>query len=403
MIRIPARVFRIGVLLVSLFVGLGQLGRIEIGVLHALYLHDLLLIGLIFLAWIDGRSLLTAQSVRTRPVIVACGSVLGYIFCTSLLFFWQTPGHLLTLVLYLLRIVTIVLFGMLVLGLKKDRILSSKEVTLIGIACSLLITMAGFVQYLFIPDTRDLALLGWDDHYYRLISTIFDPGFTGMLVTLGILLTLWAFHKEFLQASLSVFLLVFQTTAVLLTYSRASYLSFAVGVMVFAFASRRWRILLILPVFLGAVFFLPRPGGEGVRLERSASIVARIQSNESVFDNLTVLSTLFGKGWYSEKLVTPTTNRDGVVLPNHSSAPENSYVFLFQSFGLVGIVLLLWMLYQVFKTTHLDTLTVSGIWAISVHALFTNTWFYALVLVVFALIMARNEPRAQKLSRSLQS
>src|SRR3989344_442832 len=53
------------------------------------------------------------------------------------------------------------------------------------VAGSIWMGVVGLFQYWLIPDMRFLAILGWDDHYFRLVSTQFDPNFTGLLLVLG--------------------------------------------------------------------------------------------------------------------------------------------------------------------------------------------------------------------------
>ncbi|MDZ7586275.1 MAG: hypothetical protein U0946_00850, partial [Patescibacteria group bacterium] len=46
-----------------------------------------------------------------------------------------------------------------------------------------------WAQYLFLPDTRFLLKFGWDEHYYRMIGTVLDPNYLGiMLGIIGIYL-----------------------------------------------------------------------------------------------------------------------------------------------------------------------------------------------------------------------
>ncbi len=55
------------------------------------------------------------------------------------------------------------------------------------------VAFAGLLQYLFLPDVSFLSALNWDNHYFRLVSTFFDPGFTGAILVLG---TIFLYLKQ---------------------------------------------------------------------------------------------------------------------------------------------------------------------------------------------------------------
>ena len=60
----------------------------------------------------------------------------------------------------------------------------------------------GFIQYFFYPDLRNLYYLGWDPHYYRIVSTILDPNFCGILFALGVFLSLYLYSQKKLKVFL---------------------------------------------------------------------------------------------------------------------------------------------------------------------------------------------------------
>ncbi|PIY79331.1 MAG: hypothetical protein COY81_02855, partial [Candidatus Pacebacteria bacterium CG_4_10_14_0_8_um_filter_43_12] len=79
------------------------------------------------------------------------------------------------------------------------------------------------VQYLLLPDTRYLYLFGWDDHYYRLIGPLLDPNLSGILFVLtSWLIVAW---RKLLPKAIVVSLLMMTILAIVLSYSRATYLS----------------------------------------------------------------------------------------------------------------------------------------------------------------------------------
>ncbi|MBU1110279.1 O-antigen ligase family protein [Patescibacteria group bacterium] len=49
-------------------------------------------------------------------------------------------------------------------------------------------SLLGLVQFLLFPDFSKYIQHGWDPHYYRLLSTFFDPNFAGIFLILGFVL-----------------------------------------------------------------------------------------------------------------------------------------------------------------------------------------------------------------------
>jgi hypothetical protein len=143
----------------------------------------------------------------------------------------------------------------------------------------------------------------------------------------------------------------------------------------------------------GLLFLLPRPGGEGVKLLRTASITARIDSMTSSVTDFTPVEVLIGKGWYNKKVSEPTSRMGEFVLPNHSSAPENSYLFVFNSLGLVGVVLWGMLMFGTLHVLSFEKETTTVFLAVGVHALFTNTFFHPFILLILVVITAKNAVR----------
>lgn len=428
---------------------LGQFGRFELSGGRAIYMHDialLLFVGSTALLNWKGILQLLASTPDTQEMVGKKQSqefikkehkdkpfpeqpsvltwlskdrflffaFLGFNFVVvlnSVFFFQDQPTHLLTGLLYLIRFDTIIAFGVGAFSLLKSNVFTKQEVNQ-TLTVSLIATATlGFAQYFLFPDTRQLVLLGWDDHYYRMIGTIFDPGFLGIILAISSLLFLSQLANQ--QTSLSQRLMslwlklanyplsqlpsnlatyasfLLFTLALLLTYSRASYVAFAVGVMLIALSQRSIRALLIIPLFAASIFLLPRPGGEGVNLARTASIHARIESNQQAVNTFSATNILFGQGWYHTKANKPVTIMNGEEIPNHSSAPENSFIFIFSSLGIVGLAFWLGMLGSLFllvgPTSSEGTLLV----AVGVHALFSNTLFHPFVLILLAVITAK--------------
>ncbi len=377
-------------------IALGQLGRFELGSSRALYFHDVALAvgALVFL--VDRFSVLKEKmrSSLLGKVFIALNL---WILATSLLHFSSDQTQFLSVGLYLVRFDVMCTFGVLLSDLRSRKILHQYELKwwLVSVLSS--IAILGLIQYGIYPDTRDFKLLGWDDHYYRLISTLFDPGFTGILLTIGAIVSLGfviATQRSSWKSIVGVATFCISFVALLLTYSRASYLAFLIALVFFALRTKKYLTLVLLPLFVMCIFLLPRPGGEGVKLERTASVVARIDSVNDSFSEFSFSNVLIGKGWYWKKQVQPTSIVGDQTVPNHSSAPENSFVFVFSSLGIIGLLLCGSIVFLLLQRSAFSVEVTTIMLAVSVHALFTNTFFYPFILIVLAVVMVKNEPKS---------
>lgn len=250
----------------------------------------------------------------------------------------------------------------------------------------------GIVQYFLYPNLRNLYYLGWDPHLYRLFSTLFDPNFTGIVLVLTILLGvhLWvegshAFKKR--SSQLLILAIVTTLMALILTYSRSSYLSFIVGFIVLSkrFISWRWIVGGIL-VFVLILYMLPRTYGEGVRLERTSTIFSRIEGYQSAFTiirNHPLIGVGFNSYRYAQRQMgyLPADDWEDV---HSGSGTDNSFLFVWATTGIGGLVSFMWMLYTLATnqtyTTHQKSLAISSIIGILVHSFFVNSFFYIWVL-----------------------
>ncbi len=255
------------------------------------------------------------------------------------------------------------------------------------LSLGLLTAAAAAVLYVLSPDMRFLALLGWDDHYYRAIGTLFDPGFTGMLALLTLCVLVFSPHQK--KYRLLVILgSIFLVTLIFLTYSRASYLALvAVGVYAVVrtqvISLKNSCILLSLCVLLA--FFAPRPGGEGVDLFRQTSITARLQVLQRSLRITTLSDAVIGTGLFSRF----SHDRSATGMPTTAHFPDNLFALIFVQTGVVGFVLWTILLFRAFKKLlQKQSVSAPALGAVLVHAQFNNTLFqpFVLLFVLFVLM-----------------
>jgi hypothetical protein len=375
----------------------GQLERLELSTTRALYIHEIgivVFIGMALLLY--GKKIFSFG--KRLPFI---SSFLLFIAWILLSFIWGTYADFsqtATAFLYLSRFLLYSIFSFLTLFLLSQKELKIPQVKTSVLLSVGLIAIFGWVQYLLVPDTRFLIYAGWDRHYLRLISTLFDPNFTGILLSIGALLL----HKKMGESSLSLrekILLFLFISALLFTYSRASFLAYGVGIIWLIVSQKKIIHALFLFLFALGIVFLPRQNSEGTRLERTASVTARIDSVGSSLQSLNIKDIVLGKGWYSYKTIAVSPVFD-LEVPNHASAPDNSLIFLFTSVGLIGSALFGLCGWKVVSFVGWKSDLVLVLGAVLVHSLFNNTLFYAFVLFYVAVIMGYTVASTLLLPRS---
>lgn len=352
---------------------LGQLQRIQLTEVLVFYLHDLFIVFWLVLVaqkyyqkiWALIKKYFSNYLTYSWIIWVGLGLVINFI----------SHGFSTIPLLYIARAIAYLLFA-LSLPVVVPRLAKSNYYWILA---GLFIAVSGLLQYLFLPDTRFLKYLGWDDHYFRLISTQLDPSFTGILLTITFFILQGVKSQQNrLKTSLSALL----AGSILLTYSRASFLSFILGSALIVSINlskshkKNISLIVIIGLFVMLIPFLPRPDGEGVKLERTASVSARIESNQFALSNMTGYEWLTGKGLFSYQTPTQTET----VWPNTAHFPSNLIVFLLSSTGIVGLGLFSIILFKIGKYLYQkDTYIFTAFIAILIHSQFNHTLFQPFV------------------------
>lgn len=373
---------------------LGHLTRLELGNAIAVYLHDvttLLMFAAVLLQAIVRKKF--PEGKLLRPSLAFTGvAILSLLVNVAKV----EASQAIVGSLYLLRWVALfgVYLSLVTYAKQRDRLTIFGRSITFGeslLIVGLVLATFGVAQYLLVPDLRSLKWLGWDDHYFRLVGTILDPSMMGMLLVLIFFLGL----QVKLPPAVKVIAVCLPLAALLLTYSRASYLALLAGGGVYMGIHKRYKISLILGmVFLILIPLLPRPGGEGVNLKRWFSAEARLRSwrnSLAIIQDAPYLGVGFNLYRYAQ-------GRYGFLdedwLRSHgATGVENSYLFVLATTGTLGLVTFIWLLVKMFQLgqKNPDDSVRAGILAsltaVSVHALFNNTWFYPFLLIwIWALL-----------------
>jgi O-antigen ligase len=242
----------------------------------------------------------------------------------------------------------------------------------------------GLLQYFFLPDVRFLRYLGFDDHYYRLIGSFFDPNFTGLVLAVLVVLTPWSARLRAKPAAWPARLVLL--IALVLTFSRASFLALATGLVYLSLTTRRFKLLLILAL-LGLLLYLsPKPFGEGVNLLRTFSITSRLMNQRNAL-LMFAQKPLFGHGFNNLK------QTNGNLIPNLSSGVDNSFLFVLVTTGLTGFAAFLYLLKTAYRGLGSPIVRTTMV-MILVHSIFNNSFFYSWILAPFFLLISSTAKRS---------
>lgn len=264
----------------------------------------------------------------------------------------------------------------------------------------------GFVQYFLYPNLKNLYYLGWDEHLYRMFSTLLDPNFAGAFFALEFFLLLALFqgkkNRTFWLSFGYITGLFATASALLLTYSRSSYTAFLVGgVMYFLYSHQKKLLFMLLFIFFIGIVMLPKNiGGEGVKLLRTASILARVDAQQkaiTIFKDSPVLGIGFNAYRYAQKRYGFLT-QDSWDMTHAGAGVPNSLLFVLATTGIVGSLLYINFWFRVLRELltetssnvqdrtlkqrwYVNTALIASILGLFVHSLFENSLFYPFTML----------------------
>lgn len=369
---------------ILLFISLltGQLGRIQVTSDIAFYFHDIVIFCYLLF---HIRALLHLEWKKVelaKPLAIVGGvcllSLVGNLWRFQLVD--VAVGFL-----YLLRCCMYVSVFMLVLLSKKSQSYWLHWLYYLGVGYAVI----GFFQLLLYPNLRNIAYLGWDPHYYRLFSTLFDPNFVGLIFVLSFFLGLYLVQTQKKQKWLLMAGEGLLLIALLLTYSRDSFLAALVGGLLYILLQKKWKLFLALIGFCVAIFLFPAFGGISTSVFRMWSVTARI-TNWQEGSQLFLQSPIIGYGFNMLRAVPRlgTTSPYGYIL-NAAGGIDNSVLFILVTAGIVGLVAFanlgihlirsgLFITRKPLKAAYFSIFT-----ALIIHSMFVNTLFYPQILIWF--------------------
>lgn len=365
------------ILLLAIF-PLGQLARLNApGTEIVLHPNDFI-VAVVFFWWLwaKRKNLISTflSSPLTKPLLLFAGAaVISLVFNLTRF----SPQQLLTSALYPPRFFIYAGLYFVFSDLKSP----DKKLTERWLLISLLIiAIFGLAQYVFVPNVAFLSALDWDDHYFRLIGSFLDPGFTGVVLALGVVLVFLNAKK---LSNLTTFLpLTAIYLALALTYSRASYLMYLVSFAAISFYKKSLKIFLVASlILLITLISLPRFSGEGTRLSRENSIVARVK-NWGTSIGVWRQNPIFGVGFNTYRYVIGASSQ------SHSGGADSSLLLVLATTGIVGFLSYLYLLWAMWRIGKNNLLFKASFLGVLVHSWFNNTLFYPWVMEWLWILLA---------------
>ena len=377
----------------------GQLGRISLSTLGLpevrLHLLDLSLLCLI-------SSWLIAKLVQKKKILLGplFQPVLIFLFIASLSLLLNSNQfsdiEFIVASLYLFR--WALYFGLYVVAFDFKKELKEFSTTFLSkvfVGWGVFTALFGFVQLFLWPNLKMLEVWSWDPHNFRLVSTFLDPGFTGIILVLTLLMLVGK-RNLFLKNNdkFGWLLLAVTYLGLALTYSRSSYLAFLAGTFALAWMKNSFKIFIIaFLAIMATVLVLPRPSGEGGKITRWYSVSARIEN----WENSLVIAAdhpLLGVGFNTYRYV----QRDYGFLSesdwrlNHAGAgADSSLLFVLATTGTLGFLSYLRIgakaIGPLKNTRKKGRLLIPCLLAVFCHSFFLNSFFYPWVMTWLWLLL----------------
>jgi len=378
-----ATVFKYLIYLCFLAFIIGPLARIPLNLTHInLYFSDLVVM-IFCLTWLF--------NLKSLFPYLKTDKIIRYVFLFTLVAFLSLVFSQLQLsvyerivsFLYLLRFLAYFFIYISLKYLLDFGKINPSHITRLLTASGLIISLIGWLQYFLYPDLRNLYYLDWDPHYMRIFSTYFDPNFLGLMLLLSLITSFFQANKSSLVWITR--LIIFAT--LMFTYSRSSYLSLVAVSLFYSLWKKSVFVVGVTLILLSAmVFMLPRPGGEGVKLERLFSLEQRIESwrlGGKIFMNYPLFGAGFNSLRYAKRQFGIST--DDWLVSHSGSGIENSFLFVLATTGIAGFIFYIYLLAQLFKCGNLTArISLAGILS---HSFFLNSFFFPWVMLWLWMMM----------------
>lgn len=379
-----------------LLLSTGELLRFDLGNSIVIRANDIL-VGLIVLTWVFSSIFKKKKSsdFLTNSIAIFVGTCL---LSLVLNFNKLSFPHLLVAFLYLLRWV---FYAGLYFVLKDFDFKFKKIIVVLLIISGSIFVIIGYIQYFFYSNLRNLFYLGWDDHLYRMFSSILDPNFAGAIFVLFLLLftglLIKSFEEKKTKEIIPFLMLSFGTLgAVYLTYSRSAFIMLVFSMFLMFSLFKKIKLIFVILIISFLVFVISSKNFyiENMNLFRIASAEARLDSAQNAL-KIIGDNPIFGVGFNAYRYAQIRYGfREGIgAQVSHADAgTDNSYLFVFATAGVFGLIAFIYLLKTILKKSITDyknkkglekilsIVFISSISGIIINSLFINSFFYTFIM-----------------------
>lgn len=246
-----------------------------------------------------------------------------------------------------------------------------------------LLVISAIAQYFLYPPLQNIAYLGFDPHYYRAVGLLMDPNLIG---TLFVFIILFLLHGK--KTVSAMFLTAITIITLFLTQSRISLLALGLGAVLLMFRKQinTHMLLICVSVLTLAFMFIPKQLGEGNRLLRTNSIVAKTEAWQLGI-SLWQDNPLLGIGFNNSHLYKPTQKRifgNIEVRDNSFYGLDSTILTLLVTSGVLGVLAYLYLFRKLVSDKSVLASTLATVFFI--HTFSTNSFFTPTVFVFFVIL-----------------
>ena len=265
-----------------------------------------------------------------------------------------------------------------------------------------LFALFGLFQLALFPDFSKYVSHGWDPHYYRVLSTFFDPNYAGGFLVLFLLILLSKFYSKLNGKGVISFRLtlaiLFVTSIILLTFSRSTYLALVVGVGIFSLLRDKKILIGMILAAVLAFAFVPRVRTRVIgAFKIDATAKLRIEDYKKtlvIIKDNPALGVGFNAMRYAKEDRGYFRDERGVNQPSgHAGAgADNSLLFTWATSGILGLLSILSLFFVIIVEgirSRYSALILSSTFALLIHSMFVNSLYYTWIIALYMFILGR--------------
>lgn len=247
----------------------------------------------------------------------------------------------------------------------------------------------GLLGLVFFPDLSPLTQFGWDPHQSRIVSSLLDPNFSGMVFNFFFAISI----SLFLFSGKKIYLLmgVLSFTAVVLTFSRSSYLALLIISLVVGIVKSPKFLILAIGAMAAVIVLIPQARE---RVAGAITVDDTAQARLTSWQNALVIfrdHPIFGVGFnnYRGAQAKYAFFEPGETGGHSGGGSDSSLLTVAATTGITGLVFFCLFLAAIFKRflakvrqSPLHLAGASSFFGLLIHSQFTNSLFFPQIMII---------------------